>query len=195
VTLCADKTDAREIRTPSPGVHSPTKVGATGEFTRVSAAPRVRTELAVPEMNVQPLRVSGHSSLTLTGQHRLLLERWVRARTTPQRLALRSRIVLLAADGLSNTQVGRWLGTTRHTVVVWRRRFAKGGPAALLRDAPGRGRKPKLSPSDLADMLRTESGLSIRKLAKLLGVSPSSVHRAMAATRTRSQYRDSTDQA
>ena len=72
---------------------------------------------------------------------RATLERWVRARTTSQRLALRSRILLLVADGFSAREVARRLQVSRHTVDLWRSRFADGGCDALVRDKPGRGRK------------------------------------------------------
>jgi transposase len=67
----------------------------------------------------------------------------VRARTTAQRLALRSRIVLLLSGGLSGRAVGEWLGVSRNTVELWRTRFEQGGCEALARDKPGRGRKPR----------------------------------------------------
>ena len=69
------------------------------------------------------------------------LERWVRAGTTPQRVVLRSRIVLLLATGVSSREAARRLGVSRHTVDLWRRRYAGGGCDALTRDKPGRGRK------------------------------------------------------
>ena len=72
---------------------------------------------------------------------RATLERWVRARTTSQRLALRSRIVLLLADGLSAREVARRLEVSRHTVDLWRARFCSGGCGALAQDKAGRGRK------------------------------------------------------
>jgi DNA-binding CsgD family transcriptional regulator len=78
----------------------------------------------------------------LTSLDRKVLSRLVQSGLTPQRVALRARIVLLAADGLSNGQVARRLEVNRQTVALWRRRFAEGGPDALLHDRAGRGRKP-----------------------------------------------------
>ena len=73
---------------------------------------------------------------------RATLERWVRARTTAQRLVLRSRIVLSLGAGLSGREVARKLGVSRHTVDLWRARYLKEGCDGLMRDKPGRGRKP-----------------------------------------------------
>jgi DNA-directed RNA polymerase specialized sigma24 family protein len=72
---------------------------------------------------------------------RATLERWVRARTTPQRVVLRSRIVLLLIEGLSAREVARRIGVSRHTVDLWRERYLSEGCDSLLRDRPGRGRK------------------------------------------------------
>ena len=55
------------------------------------------------------------------------LERLVRSGLTPQRVARRARIVLLCDEGVSDREVSRRLGTHRHTVAVWRKRFEEGG--------------------------------------------------------------------
>jgi Homeodomain-like domain/IclR helix-turn-helix domain len=113
-------------------------------------------------------------------EHRAILEKWIRTRTAPQRLVLRSRIVLLAAEGLSDLAVGKRLRVTRQTVRLWRRRFETGGPPTLVRDAPGRGRKRLISAESVTALLKVKPGAkrpTIRELARRLGVSPSSVHR------------------
>ena len=51
------------------------------------------------------------------------LRRIVRRRKTSQRLAQRARIVLLAAEGVSDVAIAEKLDTTRETVGRWRRRF------------------------------------------------------------------------
>jgi transposase len=53
----------------------------------------------------------------------------------------RARMVLLAAEGLSNAEIGRRVGMTRQTVIAWRARYAAGGIAALA-DLPRSGRPP-----------------------------------------------------
>jgi transposase len=82
--------------------------------------------------------------LRLTVKDRLRLEGWIRARTTSQRLAMRSQIVLLLGTGLSVRDVARKLDRARQTVDLWRRRYLEGGCAALVRDKPGRGRKARV---------------------------------------------------
>ena len=62
-------------------------------------------------------------AIELTAAERDALERRVRARTSSQQAALRARIVLEAADGVTNTAIGTALGITRHTAQHWRNRF------------------------------------------------------------------------
>lgn len=117
---------------------------------------------------------------------RALLERWVRAATTPQRIVWRSRIVLLALDGLAPREIARILDLSPPTVRLWLRRFAGGGAGSLLHDAPGRGRHPALDPATMLSKLREARLLddhgqptSLRDAARHLGVSPSTVWRAL----------------
>jgi transposase len=78
-------------------------------------------------------------AIELSEDERERLESWSRRRTTAQALALRSRIVLAAADGLSNCEVAERLGVSRPTVTKWRRRFAELRLDGLL-DEPRPGR-------------------------------------------------------
>ena len=66
-----------------------------------------------------------------SAEQRALLERWVRAHGTPQSIATRARVVLMGADGETNSAIARALGISRPTVIMWRRRFPEGGPQAL----------------------------------------------------------------
>ena len=61
--------------------------------------------------------------IELTAAERDELERRVRARSGSQQAALRARIVLLAAAGISNTEIGATVGIVRHTAQHWRNRF------------------------------------------------------------------------
>jgi hypothetical protein len=80
-------------------------------------------------------------ALVLPREDRETLERWIRMPTAAQRLVLRSRIVLMLADGCAAREVARRLGVSRPTVALWRRRYSQEGLDALTRDRPGRGRK------------------------------------------------------
>lgn len=94
------------------------------------------------------------AALDLNADDRRVLETWVRAHNTPQSVALRSAIVLAAADGLSNNQIAHDLGTTRTTVILWRDRYVAGGASALTEIAPGRGRKASISAAKVAIIVK-----------------------------------------
>jgi transposase len=123
--------------------------------------------------------------LPVSPDHRAILERWVRAPSTPQGVALRARLVLMAADGAANNRIAAELGVTRSTVILWRARFAEGGPTALAETAPGRGRKPAISAARIkaiidATLHTTPPGAthwSCRTMAEAQGVSPATVAR------------------
>ncbi|MGH9237190.1 MAG: helix-turn-helix domain-containing protein [Vicinamibacterales bacterium] len=93
---------------------------------------------------------------------------------------LRSRIVLMLADGYGVKAVAERLGIAPATVRLWRRRFGESGPEGLLRDAAGRGRKPLLD-SETRRSLREQLGAGadppLRERARALGVSVSTVSR------------------
>ena len=79
------------------------------------------------------------AALAVTLEDRAKLERLVRSGKTEQRLAFRSRIVLQAAKGWSNSAIAEALGTSRPTVIDWRKRYEAEGIAGLSHDRP-RGR-------------------------------------------------------
>jgi transposase len=67
------------------------------------------------------------------------LERRVRSRTVEARVSQRARLVLLAADGVSNRAIGSTIGLHYNQVAVWRRRFEQFAVAGLDDDQrPGR---------------------------------------------------------
>jgi transposase len=55
-------------------------------------------------------------------------------------------MVLLAAEGVPNAEIGRQVGMTRQTVIAWRARYEAGGIAALA-DLPRPGRPPVIDES------------------------------------------------
>ena len=73
------------------------------------------------------------------------LEGLSRSRSTSVRLAERSRIVLLAADGLNNQDIGARLHVTRQKAGRWRNRFLEQGIGGIAKDAPRSGRLPSIS--------------------------------------------------
>jgi transposase len=124
-------------------------------------------------------------AIALTADERRTLESWVAARTTPQRIAFRARIILLAATGASNRRIAHEVRTSRPTVILWRQRFLEGGSTALTEDAPGRGRKPQLSDAKVKQIVEATlhtmppaaTQWSTRTLARAQGVSQATVQR------------------
>ena len=128
---------------------------------------------------------SSTSQAIVSAEQRLVLERWVAAHGTPQSVALRARIVLLAAAGQSNSEIARRLSVSRPTVIMWRARFAAGGPAALTEVKPGRGRKRTISAAKVKAIVAAttqtvpagETHWSCRTMAAAQGVSAATVQR------------------
>src|SRR5215207_6437709 len=77
--------------------------------------------------------------LRLRRGDRGVLESWCRAGTVQARLAKRARLVLLAADGVSNRDIGDRIDMHYNQVAVWRRRYGQFGLAGLGdEERPGR---------------------------------------------------------
>jgi putative transposase len=68
-------------------------------------------------------------TVTVTTRERQILEPLARARTAPQHLVERCRIVLLSAEGRANEAQADELGIDRQRVRRWRHRWAKARPA------------------------------------------------------------------
>ena len=69
----------------------------------------------------------GHRAvvINLNDEERQTLKRWARRPSTPQGLAMRSRIVLRASEGRTNVGIAAELGCSGPTVSKWRNRFAR----------------------------------------------------------------------
>ena len=124
-------------------------------------------------------------AIELDAEARRTLEGWINAGTSPQRIVLRARIILMAAEGMANRRIAQTVGTSRPTVILWRNRFASGGVAALLQDAPGRGRPARISSAKVRQVVeatvRTRPAgathWSTRTMAKAQGISHATVQR------------------
>src|SRR4051812_29864551 len=79
------------------------------------------------------------AAVALSVDERAQLESWTRRRTSAQAVALRSRIVLLAADGLNNTEIAAQLDLAVSSVRKWRKRFVEHRLEGLT-DEPRPGR-------------------------------------------------------
>src|SRR4051794_7202874 len=81
------------------------------------------------------------------------LEQQARGRSTPARVVLRSRIVLLASEGFNNKQIATSLEVAPRMAALWRGRFLKLGVEGLLQDAPRPGRTPLIAAERIAEVI------------------------------------------
>ena len=124
-------------------------------------------------------------SLALEPSQVQRLEQWVAAGSTPQQVALRCRIALLASRGESVLHIAHLLRVQRPTVRLWRDRVAKEGIGTVWDVAPGRGRKPSYGKSRVARLVKStlqdkppgSTHWSTRAMAKAQGISKSTVQR------------------
>jgi transposase len=124
------------------------------------------------------------TALILTDEERETLTRWSRRARSSQALALRCRIVLACADGLSNVEVARRLGLTRPTVGKWRSRFVRDRLEGLV-DEPRPGRPPSITVDQIEDVVvatleetpRNATHWSRASMAQRSGLSESTIGR------------------
>jgi transposase len=124
-------------------------------------------------------------SIVLEQNARRTLERHARGRSTPARVMLRSRIVLLAADGLQNKQIAAEMKIAPRTVALWRDRFLKFGIQGLLKDAPRPGRTPTIAATIVTEVIEKTTQCSPANathwsrstMAREMGISDSTVGR------------------
>jgi transposase len=131
---------------------------------------------------------SGLVELVLSDDERRQLQAWARRPKSAQALALRSRIVLAAADGGGNSEVAQRLGVSRMTVGKWRARFVAERLDGLL-DEPRPGRPRTVADEQVEAVItrtlettpKDATHWSTRSLAAELGMSQSAVSRIWRA--------------
>ena len=121
-------------------------------------------------------------AIELTDEQASELGRLARSKRTSVRLAQRAHIVLLAAQGLQNTDIAEQLGIGRVQVARWRERYLKAGLKGIERDLP-RGAPPvKVDVARLVELTtqttpEAATHWSTRTMGAAIGVSPSTVMR------------------
>lgn len=122
--------------------------------------------------------------IELEHQEREVLEGWARRRKTAQALALRARIILLAAEKRSNSAVAEYLHTTRVTVGKWRSRFLERRLDGLV-DEPRPGAPRAVTDADVERVItmtlestpKDATHWSTRSMGKAAETSPTTVRR------------------
>lgn len=118
----------------------------TAEGNRV----RVAAHVGVCDVEVEPFVI------VLSREERDRLDAIVRQQTAQQRVVVRARIVLAAADGWENVTIADWLHIAVNTVSAWRKRFfdqrcdglfdrhRSGRPRSFSPSGPGRDETARL---------------------------------------------------
>jgi len=125
-------------------------------------------------------------ALALSVSQKSELESLVRSGSTPQKVALRCRLLLLAHQGVANQAIGEQLSLSRPTILALRDAFTKDGLAAVtgIRKRKRRGSvwTPELEQKIIDTTVKTRPGdgsthWSVRMLARQLRISRTLVHR------------------
>jgi len=127
-------------------------------------------------------------SIELDAAEREQLEGWARRRSSAQALALRSRIVLLAAEGLTSTEIAGRLEVDHATVRKWRNRFALLRLDGLI-DEPRPGRPRTITDAQVEEVIvktlesapKDATHWSTRSMAKEVGLTQTAVSRIWRA--------------
>jgi len=122
--------------------------------------------------------------IELTDEDREKLEVIARRPKTSQRMAMRAKIVLAAADGKPSKEVAKIARCSQQSVCKWRERFRVHGMAGLL-DEPRPGAERRATDAKVEEVITktletTPTGQthwSQRQMAKEVGLSQSTIHR------------------
>jgi transposase len=126
--------------------------------------------------------------IELSQEERAQLESWARRRTSAQALAQRSRVVLLAAEGLNNSEIAGRLGVHRPMVRKWRSRFAEYRLDGLI-DEPRPGKPRRITDEQVEEVIvktlestpKDATHWSTRSMAREVGLTQSAVLRIWRA--------------
>jgi len=124
--------------------------------------------------------------IVLTQNQKQTLQQWARGRSLPARQVERARVVLMAAAGKQDLEIAAEIGISNQKAARWRKRFLQFGLAGLEKDAPGRGRRPTITPVRVQEVISkttprrsqpTQPHWSTRTMAEAAGLSEKSVRR------------------
>jgi transposase len=127
-------------------------------------------------------------AIAVSDAERAQLEGWARRRTSAQAVALRSRIVLLADEGLNNTEIAARLGIAVSSARKWRNRFADHRLDGLT-DEPRPGRPRTICDEKVEEVIvktlettpKDATHWSTRSMAREVGLTQSAVLRIWRA--------------
>lgn len=123
--------------------------------------------------------------VVLTDEQEQTLRQWARGRSLPARQVERARVVLMAAEGRQDVEIGAKIGISNQKSARWRKRFLEFGLAGLEKDAARPGRTPTITPAKVQEVIRkttqekpvNATHWSTRTMAETTGLSEKSVRR------------------
>ena len=129
------------------------------------------------------------AALVMTPAERETLAQISRSSSRQHRNVQQAKGLLMAADGVANSEIAKRLEVSRNTVLGWRARFETCGLEDFGKVRPGRGRKPTIPEEKVAEIVdRTlhstpegETHWSTRTMARATGVSHDTVQRIWSA--------------
>src|SRR5579863_5453314 len=128
--------------------------------------------------------------LSVSEEQRSELRTWAMSRTLPAGDVFRARLILALADGQTYSQIMALLQTTAPTISRWKQRFEEAGIAGL--DPRHKGSQPRVADAKVQARIAHKTQQkpsdgsthwSCRKLARVLGLSKSTVQRVLAQAR------------
>jgi len=122
--------------------------------------------------------------MVLSEQEQMQLKSIISSRSLPSGLVARARIVLMAADGLTNNQISEKIGLSHQAVCKWRQRYLKQGISGL-HDELRPGRPRTITDEIVATLIRKTLNTrpkdathwTVRSFAKQTPISREGVHR------------------
>lgn len=125
------------------------------------------------------------AALPIEAEDRHLLEQWARSSFAPHRVVMRSKALLMAAEGIANSRIAAAVDVSRPTLLAWRERFGEDGVDSVFEIRAGRGRKPTISARKVKAIVHATlhgappgaTHWSCRTMAKAQKVSRSTVQR------------------
>jgi transposase len=123
--------------------------------------------------------------LIMSKTDRATLEMVAKNGNTPQKRALRARIVLMSADGTPTSIIMQKLAISTPTITRWRSRYETTGVAGLLHDRTRPGRKKRIDEAKVREVVertlnekpQEATQWSTRSLAAVTGLSPATIRR------------------
>lgn len=124
-------------------------------------------------------------AIKLNDKQRSQLNFFIKAGKTPQKIAMRCKIIFLSSLGKSNNSIAKELGVSRPTVILWKERFKERGIKGLHKDDARPGRKKKINEEQIKSVVeatlhtkpKAATHWTTRTMAKAQGLSHMAVQR------------------